>query len=210
METKDKLGMDLQYFADGSEDNSAEDGKNTDPNDGADGKGNPDSSDNSQKQNDSKTGSGKTYTEDDLKKIVEDKKAQWQEKTDNAKKLEKMSVDQKNKFLLDQAKKEAEESKKELAKYHMQDTARGMAKDAGIELNSSDIKHIVTSDADTTKSNIDWLSRYTNRLKKHLKADLLKGNPPKTNGSKVHNKTESVGARLAKQNHAHKENHYFK
>lgn len=207
MKDNDLLKMNLQYFAEG--DDSSDGGKGNDDsnNDSKDSQNNSDDD----KGDSGKKKTGKTYTEDELQKIIDDHKSKWQEKADNAKKLEKMSAEQKAKFKLDEANKKAEASSKELAKYKMQDTARDMAKDAGMELSHSDIQHVVTSDADTTKANIEWLSSYTNKLKKSLKSELLKGNPPKTNGTNLKNKKESYGARLAKQhNHKKVDNPYFK
>lgn len=219
-----KLPMNLQYFAENGGSDGGEQGSSeqTNPenhtenskseenaeNDPEKGKKSG-KNDNSDEKKDKK--SGKSYSADDLKKAIEDAKAKWQQEKDDAKKLANMSEKQKSDYQLKKAQEKASSIEKELARYKMQDTAREMAKDAGIELKQDDIKHIVTESADSTKANLDWLTKYTNRIKKAMKSDLLKGNSPKNSGKSVTGgKKLSLGARLAKKNNTQTKSPYFK
>lgn len=196
MKKLDLMPINLQYFADpaggGSDgDNQtppAKDPDNPDPT-GSDGN-DPDPAEPTKK-----------YTDDDVNAIIDKKFAKWKADREaevaQAKKLGQMSVDQKKDFELSQANERAQAAEDQVAKFQMTSTARKMAAESGIQLTDDDLEHLVTTDADTTKTNLDWLKGLRDRVESDIKAEFLKGNPPKTGGSTLSHDKGDLGKRLA-------------
>lgn len=129
----------------------------------------------------------KKYTDDDVNEIINKKFAQWEEKqskkVDEAKKLAAMSASEKAQY-------ESERIKKELAEYKRRDTLAEMAKTARTMLSEKEISvsddllsMIVSTDADTTKANVD---AFTEAFKSAVEAQVKKsiGGPvPKSTNS---------------------------
>lgn len=155
---------------------------------------------------------GAKYTDDDVNEIVNKKFAKWkaeeQAKVDEAKKLAKMDSDQKRDYELKQAQQQAQEAQEKAARYEMSATARKLASDSDIKLTEDDLKHIVTTEADSTKANVDWLKDLRSRIREDVKTEFLQGNPPKSGGAPLGKAKGNYGTKLAKQN-VTKENPYF-
>lgn len=167
--------------------------------------------DDSQDPDDGKQ-TGAKYTDDDVNEIVNKKFAKWkaeeQQKVDEAKKLAKMDSDQKREYELEQAKQAAQEAQEKAARYEMSATARKLASDSDIKLTEDDLKHIVTTEADSTKANVDWLKDLRSRIREDVKTEFLQGNPPKSGGAPLGKTKGNYGTKLAKQT-ATQNNPYF-
>ncbi|MFD1455227.1 DUF4355 domain-containing protein [Levilactobacillus lanxiensis] len=199
------MSMKLQYFSNPDGD----DGKLTPPADNEGSDGTNDDSDNQAGE----ASDGKKYNDKDVNEIVAKKLARWKseqaEKDKEAKKLAEMNANQKKDYEIKKANEAAATAKAQVARYEMTDTARKMAADADINLTDEDLNHLVTEDADTTKTNMDWLAGLKDRIAKDVKSEYLKGNPPKAGGNKLEKKSGSYGANLAQQTITRK-NPYFK
>lgn len=214
MKKFDLMPLNLQFFAE--PDDSGGDGSGTGGNGPQDGQ----AQDNSGGQGEGNQGGGPKpkgdepkYTDEQVNEIINKKFAKWQTeqaaKVEEAKKLADMNASQKKDYELEKANKAAAEAKDQVARYEMTATARKMASDADMILTDEDLGHLVTEDADSTKSNMDWLSGLKARITASVKAEFLKGNPPKAGGSPLDGKTGTYGAQLAKQNGSQKDP-YFK
>lgn len=157
----------------------------------------------------------KKYTDDEVNEIVNKKYAKWKAeekaRADEAAKFSKMDDDQKQKFALEQAKQEAAEAKASVAKYKMTSMARKSANEAGIAVTDDDLAHIVTTEAESTKANIDWLKDLSGRIHESVKKEYLSGSAPKANGGKLKASKGDYGAYLAENVAAKSEKKsYFK
>lgn len=147
-------------------------------------------------------GDGKKYTDAEVNAIIDKKFAKWkaeeQAKIDEAAKLEKLNGDQKKQYELDKANKKAADAEAKVAKFEMTGTARKAAAEAGITVTDDDLVHIVTTEAESTKDNVDWLKDLAGRIREEVKQEYLSGNAPKLFGDKSKDGNEgSLGKRLA-------------
>lgn len=201
------MPMNLQYFAD----QTASDNGSAGPDDPANP--NADNGSNGGKDNDPDDGEGKKYTDAEVNAIVQRKLSKWKSdetaKVEEAKKLAKMNANQKKEYELQQANKRAEDAENENKRYKMTKTARDMASEAGVAVTEDDLSHLVTEDADSTKANLEWLSGLKNRISADVKAELLKGNSPKSSGSGLNHESGNLGSELAKQSIKKNNNPYF-
>ncbi|MEN2360138.1 DUF4355 domain-containing protein [Levilactobacillus brevis] len=214
MKKFDLMPLNLQFFAE--PDDSGGDGSGTGGNGPQDGQ----AQDNSGGQGEGNQGGGPKpkgdepkYTDEQVNEIINKKFAKWQteqaEKVEEAKKLADMNASQKKDYEFEKANKAAAEAKAQVARYEMTATARKMASDADMTLTDEDLDHLVTEDADSTKANMDWLNGLKTRISAGVKAEFLKGNPPKAGGEPLGGKTGTYGAQLAKQSGS-KKDPYFK
>ena len=88
----------------------------------------------------------KTFTQDEVNKIVQDRlakeKAKNEKAQEEAKKLAKMNAEQKNQYMVEQLQKELEEYKTKEAKNDMIKEANSMLKEADINLRSRENERI--------------------------------------------------------------------
>lgn len=161
-------------------------------------------------------GDEKKYTDAEVNAIIDKKFAKWkaeqQAEKDEAAKLDKMNGDQKKDYALQQAQQEAADAKATIAKYEMTGTARKAATEAGITVTDADLTHIVTTEAESTQANVEWLKGLAGRIREEVKQEYLSGNAPKINGDKIKGKEDSVGKRIAQLGaaSANTESFYFK
>lgn len=126
------------------------------------------------------------YTDEDVDNIVKAKLAKEREKTaakvEEAAKLAKMNADQKKDYEAQQVLKRAEEAESKLAQLEMQAEARTMVSDLGVNLTDEDLALVVTTDADSTKTNVGQLTDLISRIQDQVKTEMLKGTTPKASG----------------------------
>jgi len=126
------------------------------------------------------------YTDEDVDNIVKAKLAKEREKTaakvEEAAKLAKMNADQKKDYEAQQVLKRAEEAESKLARLEMQAEARTMVSDLGVNLTDEDLALVVTTDADSTKTNVSQLTDLIGRIQDSVKTEMLKGTTPKASG----------------------------
>ena len=121
----------------------------------------------------------KTFSRDELAKIMAAEKEKWQaeleaEKT-QAEKLAKMNAEEKIAFERDQLKAELESLRAEKAKADMTKTARGMLAEANVNISEDLLATLVTEEAEVTKSNVDsFIENFKAEVDKAVK-ETLKG-----------------------------------
>lgn len=152
-----------------SGDKGAQDGKSGD--DGANGKG----------------ADEKKYSDADLDKIINQKFAKWQKDQDKAvseaEKLAKMDAQQKAEYERDQLQKRVAELEKKENRAEMGKVARGMLSDDGINLPDDLISMIITTDAESTKTNVQQFSKLFKAAVQDAVKEALKGKTPGTGSS---------------------------
>ncbi|WP_054747992.1 DUF4355 domain-containing protein [Lentilactobacillus rapi] len=112
------------------------------------------------------------HSDEEVNQIINEKYAKWKAKQDEAEKMAKMDTDQKTQYELEQAKKKNEELEAYRSKNEMTKTAKKMADEAGVSLTDDDLSHIVTTEADSTKANLDWLKGLKDRISEQVKKGL--------------------------------------
>ncbi|HDJ3183857.1 TPA: DUF4355 domain-containing protein [Staphylococcus aureus] len=172
---ENKLKFNLQFFADLPDDpeEPGEDGK----------KGNLDKKENGE-------GTEITFTPEQQKKVDEilerrvaheKKKADEyaKEKAEEAAKLAKMNKDQKAEYEREKLEAELKQLRAEKAMNEMRSEARVMFKDKDIDV-SDDLLDIVVSDsAETTKNNVDNLTKILDEMVQKKVQETLRQNSPK-------------------------------
>lgn len=173
MNTQDKLKFNLQFFSeDLNKDNLNDDHpktKNTDL--GSDEE-------------------MKTFTEEEFNKRLQDelsrrmkqKEKEKQEAVEEAAKLAKMNKDQKAEYEREKLEAELKQLRAEKAMNEMRSEARVMFKDKDIDV-SDDLLDIVVSDsAETTKNNVDNLTKILDDMVQKKVQETLRQNSPKSFG----------------------------
>lgn len=150
-------------------DDGAKDGKSGD--DGASGKG----------------ADEKKYSDADLDRIINQKFAKWQKDQDKAvseaEKLAKMNAQQKAEYERDQLQKRVAELEKKENRAEMGKVARQMLSDDGINLPDDLVGMIITTDAESTKTNVQQFSKLFKTAVQAAVKDALKGKAPGTGSS---------------------------
>jgi len=123
------------------------------------------------------------YTDADVDKIVNQKKAEWakqhQKAVDEAQKLATMNAQQKAEYERDKLQKELDEYKRRDSLAEMTKTARKMLSDSGITIGDELLSVMVTPNAEDTKAAIDSFSKaFTEAVESAVK-ERLKGEPPR-------------------------------
>ena len=97
----------------------------------------------------------KTFTQDEVNKIVQDRlakeKAKNEKAQEEAKKLAKMNAEQKNQYMVEQLQKELEEYKTKEAKNDMIKEANSLLKDNDINLPDEVVAMLIGDNAEDTK-----------------------------------------------------------
>lgn len=131
---------------------------------------------------DSANGGEHTYTDEQVNEIVKKRLARAEKEkqaaVDEAAKLAKMNAEQKKDYELDKAQKERDELKSQLAAYEMGKQARSMFEDAKLSVTEDDLKHVVTSEAESTEANVKWLIAHDQAVAEYIRQELLKGSTP--------------------------------
>lgn len=173
---ENKLKFNLQFFADQPDDpeEPGEDGK----------KGNLDKKENGE-------GTEITFTPEQQKKVDEilerrvaheKKKADEyaKEKAEEAAKLAKMNKDQKDEYERKQMEKELEQLRSEKQLNEMRSEARVMFKDKDIDVSDELLDIVVSDSAETTKNNVDNLTKILDEMVQKKVQETLRQNSPKS------------------------------
>lgn len=127
----------------------------------------------------------KKYSDDDVDKIIRDKKAKWQKQQDEkikeleeARKLEKMNEDEKMRYELDKYKRELEEYKQRENQSAMAKVAKNMLVEEGFNISDDLVNNLITDEAETTKENVkDFAGMLKDLVEKEVN-ERLKGKSP--------------------------------
>lgn len=173
-----KILYNLQLFAEGDPVN------NTDP--VADPNANPTGEPQGEPGTDPKPddkADGKKYTDDDVNRIVKQKKLEWQKQqekaVDEAKKLAEMNATQKAEYERDKVQKELDEYKRKDALAEMSKTARKMLSDEGINIPDELLSRLVTTDAEETKAAVDGFSKLFKTAVEDAVKEQARGTTPR-------------------------------
>lgn len=125
----------------------------------------------------------KTFTQDEVNKIVQDRlakeKAKNEKAQEEAKKLAKMNAEQKNQYIVEQLQKELEEYKNKEAKNDMIKEANYMLKDNDITLPDEVVAMLIGDNAEDTKVCVDSFSKAFKTAVERAVNEKLKGKTPK-------------------------------
>lgn len=175
-----RIPFNLQLFAedgaDGGDDGSDDGDDGSDDDDDDDKGGEPE----------------KKYTDADIDKIVKERLARERKAAEKkarqqaeAEKLKNMTAAEKRDAEFEQMKKELAELKAEKQNADMLSTASDILKDAGINVSSKLVGHLIAETADETKANVDeFVKLYNDAVNKGVKAAMkASGSNPKKNGT---------------------------
>lgn len=125
----------------------------------------------------------RTFTQDEVNKIVQDRlakeKAKNEKAQEEAKKLAKMNAEQKNQYMVEQLQKELEEYKTKEAKNDMIKEANSMLKEADINLPDEVVAMLIGDNAKDTKVCVDSFSKAFKTAVERAVNEKLKGKTPK-------------------------------
>lgn len=162
----------LQRFADGGDDATEPDGATvettTEDMEGTEGKD---------------KGGERRYTDKDIDAIIAKRLAKWekqkQKEIDEAKRLENMNAQERAEHERDELQKQLDELRNEKALADMSKSARKMLSDSGISLSDELLSLLVSTDADTTKENVDNFAKLFSEAVDAAVKEKVKGSSPK-------------------------------
>ena len=128
------------------------------------------------------------YTDADLDKIIGQKFAQWQKRqekaVDEAKKLEKMSADEKNAKKLSELQARLDEMEKKDAQSKMAASARKLLQDENIVVDDVIVSALIREDAEHTKAAVDaFVKSFKTAVQNAAKMTFGRKEKPKTGGN---------------------------
>lgn len=174
-----RLPLNLQLFADGDDDGADDSSED----DGADDDVDDDDGEEDKPE--------KKYTEEQVNRMIAkrlarerrdaEKKAKQQAE---AEKLKNMSEKERHDAEFEQMKKELAELKGEKQRADMTATASDILKDAGVNVSSKLVSHLIADTADETKANVDeFVKLFNDAVNKGVKAAMkAAGSSPKKQG----------------------------
>ncbi|HHU6749844.1 TPA: DUF4355 domain-containing protein [Staphylococcus pseudintermedius] len=171
MITQDKVKFNLQFFSEDLNKDSL--------------------NDDTEKPKDTDLDSGeetKTYTEEEFNKRLHDelsrrmkqKEKEKQEAVEEAAKLAKMNKDQKAEYEREKLEAELKQLRAEKAMNEMRSEARVMFKDKDIDVSDELLDIVVSDSAETTKSNVDNLTKILDEMVQKKVQETLRQNSPKS------------------------------
>lgn len=120
------------------------------------------------------------YTDEDVNKLIDQKFAEWQKKTDEAKKLAEMNAQQRAEHERERLEKQVEELTRKQTLAEMSKSARAMLSERNLNVGDELLTMLISDDADQTKKSVDsFIALFQSELKKAV-AEALKGNVPRT------------------------------
>lgn len=170
MDIQDKLKLNLQFFAEGSDDKTNPDDK----------QGSNDQDDS--KKDDKKDGDDKKndyVTVEELQRRLKQKDKEKENAVKEAEKLAKMNKDQKNEYEMEKLRKENEELRQREAMNSMRNEARSMFSEKNITATDELLDIVVTTEAESTQKNIDALTNVINNIVKEQVKESLRNGAPK-------------------------------
>lgn len=169
MELNKLLPLNLQFFA--------EDTDNTDNQD------TNDNQDNQNNQSEDKNQAIKTYTEEEVQKMVKDRVAREkkaaEKAVEEAKKLAKMNEDEKAKYELEKLQKELEDYKKKESFYGLSKEASKMLSEHEITADDDLLTFVVKETAEDTQVAVNSFVSLINAKVEEGVKKALTGKPPK-------------------------------
>lgn len=126
----------------------------------------------------------KKYSDEDVNRIIDEKFAKWEAKkkkeAEEAAKLAEMNAEEKANHAKEQAEARAKEAEAKLASYQMAGQARAMLKEQEITVGEDLLSMLVTTEAETTKKNVDaFAAAFKAAVEAEVK-ERLAGSTPKS------------------------------
>ena len=122
----------------------------------------------------------KSFTQEEVNKIVNERLAQEKKRNEKAKKeaieLAKLSEDERQAKLFEKQKSELEAREKEILKKELEIETSEQLKKLGISTKGT--KFVLGTDAESTFKNINEFNNFINEIKADYKKELLKGKTP--------------------------------
>lgn len=144
----------------------------------------------------------KKYSDADLDKIIGKKFAAWQEKKDKeieeAKKLEKMSAQEKAEHKNAELQREIDELKREKALSEMSKEARKLLAEKNIAVSDDILARLVSTDATETKAAIDSFAKLFSESVEKAVTERLRGNVPATGTANNNAPISEIAKRIKK------------
>lgn len=156
-------------------------------------------------QQDPPVESEKTFTQEEVDKIIDNRFARWskekekaiQEAKEEAAKLAKMNADQKQQYELEKLQEENEKLKKAAVKVELEKTAAGLLRESDIEATPEVLAIVVGDDAEQTKANIDAFVKTVESQLKKAEVERATGTTPRSIDHSIDKMTE-IEKRIAK------------
>lgn len=196
------LSMNLQYFADPN--GSGEPGSGAPASNEPNGSSTPASgasTEPAEPANPTDPNKVAKYSEEDVNKLIDSKYAKWKQQQEaaqtQAKKYEEMTETEKAKFDRDKATAERDALQAQLDKSKMLSTTRQLFSEAGLPADESVISMITTTEADSTKANLEVVKAFAKSIKEAAEREFLLGDKQHVGGNELKSKG-SLGAELAK------------
>ena len=118
-------------------------------------------------------------TAEEVSRMIADAVSGLEQRQSEAKKLAEMTDQQRAETERDRYKQQLEDLQKQVDAAQMQQTARGILAEKGIHLPDSLLAQIVTTDAKTTKEQVETFSKLFTQAVEEAVKERLKGEPPK-------------------------------
>lgn len=118
-------------------------------------------------------------TAEEVSKMIADAVSGLEQRQSEAKKLAEMTDQQRAETERDRYKQQLEDLQRQVDAAQMQQTARGILAEKGIHLPDSLLAQIVTTDAKTTKEQVEAFSKLFTQVVEEAVKERLKGEPPK-------------------------------
>ena len=149
-----------------------------------------------------KVGDEKKYSDADLDKIIGKKFAEWQTKKEKeieeAKKLEKMSAQEKAEHKSAELQRELDELKREKALAEMSKTARKLLSEKNITVSDELLSLMVTTDATETKAAIDSFAKLFSESVENAVKERVRGNVPAAGTANINTPISEIAKRIKK------------
>lgn len=149
-----------------------------------------------------KGGDEKKYSDADLDKIIGKKFAEWQTKKEKeieeAKKLEKMSAQEKAEHKSAELQRELDELKREKALAEMSKTARKLLSEKNITVSDELLSLMVTTDATETKAAIDSFAKLFSESVENAVKERVRGEVPATGTANNNTPISEIAKRIKK------------
>ena len=139
------------------------------------------------------------YTDAEVDRLINQKRAEWERKKEEADKVAKMDNDEKHKYELEQERKEKAELQKELDTIKISRTASTLLKESKIDATDDILSFVVGEDETQTKANINKFVKIIEEQVKKAEKERATGLTPKNYENKGDTLSE-IEKRIAKYN----------
>ena len=163
-----------------------------------------------------KQGSEFKYTDEDVNKIIKQKKTEWQKQqqkqTTEAERLGRMTADERNAERIRQLEEKLAAAELKEARAAMTKEARAILQTANININDELLANLVSDDAESTQANVkSFIKLFNAEVEKKVK-EAYKGETPKKGGVASLTKEQilAVANRAERQRLINENMHLFK